>query len=186
MVKDCPELLETTSNTLVRSTPAFFARTIASQAPRVLNPSMIWLISFMAFPDPTGPTWNMVLPMTSNIGRQRSRTASSPPTMNVRVPSWAPLAPPLTGASRTSMPLGLQASATRSTTWGVPVVASMRTLPEVAPSSHPPSLRIAASTSASAGTQRTVTDTAEASSAPDLWGTAPSASNARALSVLRS
>ena len=45
------------------------------------------------------------LPMHARIGRARSNVFSSPPTMIVSVAFFAPISPPLTGASSIDPPL---------------------------------------------------------------------------------
>ena len=65
----------------------------------MLSATMIWFATLQVWPEPTGPTSVMVLPIASNSGLARSKSASEAPTMMVSVPAFAPMSPPETGAS---------------------------------------------------------------------------------------
>ena len=70
-----------------------------SATPTYVPARMTWLTALTACPEPTGPTWVIVEPMTARIGRARSTSAGAPPAKIVRVAFWAPSEPPDTGAS---------------------------------------------------------------------------------------
>jgi hypothetical protein len=82
--------------------------TSASATATVLTCTSMLLTSFMASPLPSGPTWKVWLPMTSNRSLHLATTAASPPTITDSSPDWARPVPPLTGASIMAMPLAGQ------------------------------------------------------------------------------
>ena len=98
---------------------------MASAAARRFRPPATWLQSFTTWPAPFGPTWTMVLPMAWSTGRQRSNTASSPPTMIASVPAFAPISPPEMGASSMSTPFAASSFATFRAVSGAIVEQSM-------------------------------------------------------------
>jgi hypothetical protein len=72
------------------------------------------------------------------MGRHSLKTAASPPTMMVRVPSRAPVSPPLTGASSILTPFAANEAETLLVTLGEMVLMSISTSPSCAPSATPP------------------------------------------------
>src|SRR3546814_14592287 len=60
--------------------------------------------SLISCPDPTGPRWATRRAKLLKTGRAISSASLVPPTITVIVPAFAPLWPPLTGASRTCTP----------------------------------------------------------------------------------
>src|SRR6185369_12938677 len=76
------------------------AESSASPTAAMFKATMIWLATLVVWPSPLPPTSVMFLPMRSNKGLIRSKAASGPPTMMVRLPAFAPTSPPETGASR--------------------------------------------------------------------------------------
>jgi hypothetical protein len=63
---------------------------------------MSWLQALASDPDPRGPNRRTVLPMALNNGTSRWKSSSPAPAIIARVPSKAPLVPPLTRASTTT------------------------------------------------------------------------------------
>ena len=55
------------------------------------------MTALTACPEPTGPTWVIVVPSAARIGRARSTSAASPPTKIDSVAFRAPSLPPETG-----------------------------------------------------------------------------------------
>ena len=60
-----------------------------------------WFAALNVCPEPGGPTRTAVVPIASKIGFTSSKSGRSALTMIDRVPSMAPVSPPLTGASMT-------------------------------------------------------------------------------------
>ena len=98
-----------TSKSAAGSIPERSASSAASASAAVVVPTMSWLQALASDPAPSGP-------MLPDGGSHRARTAArsrrksasrSPPAMMARVPSMAPLVPPLTGASTTMALPGL-------------------------------------------------------------------------------
>ena len=77
--------------------------TIASATATVFTCTSMLLTSFMASPLPSGPTWKVWLPITSNRSLHLATTAASPPTITDSSPDCARPVPPLTGASIMAM-----------------------------------------------------------------------------------
>ena len=98
---------------------------MASLTSPMIPATTSWLAAFTVCPAPWPPTWTMVLPRCSRIGRACSKVSSSPPTMIDSVPSMAPGSPPLTGASSTRTPDFLACSATATEVSGAIVLMSM-------------------------------------------------------------
>ena len=67
--------------------------------------------SFILVPAPIGPACTTLEPIASSAGRAAANASSDPPTMIASVPSAAPIAPPLTGASSTFTPCRAAVSA---------------------------------------------------------------------------
>ena len=77
--------------------------TIASATATVFTCTSMLFTSFMASPLPSGPTWKVWLPITSNRSLHFATTAASPPTITDSSPDCARPVPPLTGASIMAM-----------------------------------------------------------------------------------
>ena len=82
------------------SAPARAANSSASATAWMFRATMIWLATLAVWPSPLPPTKVMFLPISSNSGFTRAKTASSPPAMMDSVALRAPTSPPETGASR--------------------------------------------------------------------------------------
>ena len=80
--------------------PAASARTSPSASASFKPKITVLTASFIAAPDPSGPTWTIVFASGSRAGRARSRSSAVPPTMSVSWPDWASVTLPETGASR--------------------------------------------------------------------------------------
>src|SRR6478735_4037623 len=93
--------------------PERSASSAASASAAVVVPTISWLHALASDPDPSGPSRRTVLPIAPKSGRSRRKSLSLAPAMMARVPSAAPLVPPLTGASTTTA-LPPLASATRA------------------------------------------------------------------------
>src|SRR5205807_4032743 len=89
----------------LRIEAAFLPNTSASAIATVaIWPSML-LISFIANPCPSPPTWNTFLPIARNRSSLAAKVSARPPTITDRVAAAAPCVPPLTGASSMVTPL---------------------------------------------------------------------------------
>ena len=72
--------------------------------------SMRLFASFAAMPDVGPPTTNTCPAIGCTSAAASEVASSSPPSMNVSVPAWAPAMPPETGASTKRMPRASAAS----------------------------------------------------------------------------
>ena len=106
------------------SIPARRATTTASAVATRHAADVTLLTSFMAWPVPGPPTWKIFFPRRARIGRARSRSAASPPTMIDSVASTAPRTPPETGASSIAAPRACTSLASRRVLDGSAVVIS--------------------------------------------------------------
>ncbi len=93
------------------------------------TPTDIWLASFAAWPVPVPPTWNRLPPIASNRCSTRSTSSASPPIITDRVPSAAPVVPPLTGASTARTPRSSARSASDRAVTGSMLLMSTYTDP---------------------------------------------------------
>ncbi len=101
-----------TSSSVAGSRPAVTPNVTASDVIASAVAESRLLSSFAICPWPgVAPTWNTFPPNSSSSGRTRSKTRSSPAAITASVRARAPATPPLTGASRTSMPLAASAAA---------------------------------------------------------------------------
>jgi hypothetical protein len=94
-----------------RSTPSLMPRFMASLTPTMEMASKRLLQILATCPAPGPPQLTTFLPMCwSSVVLARSKSAASrAPTMNVSVPSRAPLTPPDTGASTSARPVACAA-----------------------------------------------------------------------------
>ena len=101
----------TTSPSLARSRPAAPARRWASPTTAKLAKVIRLRVIFALVPAPTGPKCASRVPISANGSRHRSTASSVPPIMIASVPSWAPIAPPETGASTRATPASAASAA---------------------------------------------------------------------------
>ena len=94
----------TTSPSASRSSPEASASRCASVTAVKATKWIRLRASFIRVPAPSGPACTTFDPIRASTGPATSYAASEPPTMIARVPSAAPIGPPLTGASRTRTP----------------------------------------------------------------------------------
>ncbi len=142
------------------------------------------LTSLTVSPLPMGPTWMMVVPSTSRIGRQASSTSASPPTMIVNVPSWAFGDEPLTGASIMRSPRAVASCASARVVEGSIVLISISVPPAAMPAIAPSGPSSTACTCAEAGSIVTTYGQAWATARGLSTGRAPRAAS-RATGFLR-
>ncbi|MCY1549486.1 hypothetical protein D9M68_856540 [compost metagenome] len=102
---------------------------MASETPIMEMPSSMLLATLATWPLPASPQCTMFLPMAARIGWARSKSASEPPTIKVRVPAAAPPVPPETGASSMGLPCSAAALATSRALSGSMVEQSISRTP---------------------------------------------------------
>jgi hypothetical protein len=144
---------------------------------------MIWLVAFVAWPEPAGPKCSMVLPMAPSTGFAAAKASGVPPHMMARVAFCAPSTPPLTGASTNKAPRAARKLSAQRAVSALTVEQSMTSVPLVIPGAMP---SMTERTSASADTQMTMAESGRANSGSDVGAVTPSsAASACALSALR-
>ncbi|MDT4872287.1 hypothetical protein FQZ97_1074630 [compost metagenome] len=111
------------------SIPRDTPRAMASDTPIMEMPSSMLLATLATWPLPAAPQCTMFLPMAARIGWARSKSASEPPTIKVRVPAAAPPVPPETGASSMGLPCSAAALATSRALSGSMVEQSISRTP---------------------------------------------------------
>src|SRR5690606_17016985 len=153
------------------SRPIRTARPTMSAMAAWLSASSVLLNSFAACPAPAPPRWTTWRENEANTGSQRSRAVCGPPTRVVSRRSSAAGRPPLTGASRTSIPAGAQISVSRTAVAGRPVPWFTSTAPGRRPSSPPStSCRTSSSVLTHSPTMSHAAARSRMSSCP-VWGT---------------
>ncbi len=118
------------------------------------------------------------LPIALRISRTDSSAAASPPTMNVNVPSIAPISPPLTGASSMAAPSSCARPANRRAMAGEIVLESTTTVPFCIAPNTPFAPSSTFSTSGPSGNIVMTTRAACATSAGEFAAVAPAATSA--------
>src|SRR5918994_17181 len=109
--------------------PSRSATLQASASAAMVAPATRLLQSFAAWPAPAGPTWTTRLPSASSSGRCAAKAPLVPPTMTVSEAASAPAGPPLTRASRDSIPARASPTASahaRAASAGVAATGSPR------------------------------------------------------------
>src|SRR3970040_1278151 len=89
---------------VLRSTPALTPSMSASPTSPLTPREIMLLTIFVAAPAPLAPQYTTLSLIASRIGRHRSRTARSPPTIRANRRDLAPSTPPDTGESSTPPP----------------------------------------------------------------------------------
>jgi len=105
--------------------PIRVPRFIASDVPIMLIPSSILLQILTTWPDPTGPQWTTLAPITERRSCAAGNTSGGPPTINVSWPNLAAFTPPDTGASMNTFPCASANAATVLDACGSTVLLSI-------------------------------------------------------------
>jgi len=82
------------------SIPSFSPIARPSDAAIILIPKMRLFTSLAISPEPGLPQWKKFFPIPAKTIFACSNYSGSPPTINVRVPAWAPVIPPDIGVSK--------------------------------------------------------------------------------------
>ena len=82
-----------------------FANINDSEAAIIAIPKAMLLQILAPLPLPKSPAWNIFFPIILNKGSAFSNAFFDPPTIIFKVAFWAPITPPLTGASIISIPI---------------------------------------------------------------------------------
>src|SRR5271155_1713324 len=154
-----------TSTNFSPATPDPVTSANDSEKASTCKAKIIFIASFTVCPAPFGPNKKNFFPTASKTGITRVNVSCFPPIMKSNSPDSAPQVPPVTGASRKSIPRSAQAAPARRAKSGETVLESINMLPRRNPSITPfapqktsstagGSLTIVSSTSLAAATSR--------------------------------
>ena len=102
---------------------------MASQIPCNVFAIMIWFAILTCWPQQALPQYSICVPNASKISLFVSKSSLSAPTKTVRVPFFAPVSPPVTGASTTWTPNSFPFVYNSLANFGLEVVKSIQVLP---------------------------------------------------------